>query len=301
VTNLEDPSKPPGLVGGAWLEQRLGDPGVVVVDMRWREDGSGRSRFERGHVPGAVHLDWSTDIVEPPDPVAFMLARPDAFARSMIAAGIGDDATVVAYSDKGGSGPFRLWWACRRYGHDQVLVLDGGFDRWVADGRPVSADPPSIRPVSWRPAASIEGFATADDVLTAGEVPFCVVLDSRPPEQFRGEAVWFESGPVPADGAGVAHTARGDLRAGRVPWARSVPWFELYEADGTLRSPEALRAMFEAVGVREGSRCITYCGVGISASALLFALRMAGFDDAVLYDGSWDDWARSPDRPVARG
>jgi thiosulfate/3-mercaptopyruvate sulfurtransferase len=301
VTNPGDPSKPPSLVGGAWLEARLGDPRLVVVDLRWREDGSGRSRFDRGHVPGAVHLDWSTDIVEPPDPVAFNLARPEAFARSLEQVGIGDDTTVVAYSDRGGSGPFRLWWACRRYGHDQVLVLDGGFDRWVGDGRPVSAAPPTIRPASWRPAASIEEVATADDVLSAGGVPSWVVLDSRPPEQFRGDAVWFESGPVPADDAGVAHTPRGDLRAGRVPWARSVPWFELYEADWTLRPPEAMRGMFEAVGVRQESRCITYCGVGISASALLFALRLAGFEDAMLYDGSWDDWARSPERPVARG
>jgi thiosulfate/3-mercaptopyruvate sulfurtransferase len=128
-----------------------------------------------------------------------------------------------------------------------------------------------------------------------------VVLDSRPPEQFRGESVWFETGPVPADPHGIAHTPRGDLAAGRVPWARSVPAATLYEADHTMKSPEELRRLFAAVGLEARTSVVAHCGVGISAAALVFALRRAGVEDVKLYDASWDEWGRDPSRPVVRG
>ena len=289
------------LVSTEWLAEHLSDPDVVVVDMRWREDGSGRQRYERGHIPGAVFLDWSTDLVDPDHLVAFMLARPDRFASTMERVGIGDDTVVVAYTDAGGSGPFRLWWACRRYGHDQVRILDGGLDLWKAEGRPTTPDLPAPRAASWTPRPTLAPVATAEDVARAEDEPSVVVLDSRPSEQFEGAAVWFETGPVPADRDGIAHTSRGDLRAGRVPWAQSIPWSELYRPDGTMKTPEELQALLARAGVEPDSSCITYCGVGISAAALLYALHRAGFEDAALYDASWEEWGRDPERPVVRG
>ena len=294
-------SRGPLLVGTEWLASNLGRHGLVVVDLRWREDGSGRTRYEAGHVPGAVYLDWSVDIVDPDHEVAFMLAPPDAFAAAMERIGVGDEDTVVAYADQRGSGPFRLWWACRRYGHEQVRVLDGGFGKWKSEGRPVTTASPSPRSVRWRPGPGPSMLATADEILRAESDPSIKVLDSRPPAQFEGRAVWFETGPVDADSDGIAHTARGDIRAGRVPWAVSVPYFELYRADDTMKSPEELRQVLATAKVAPGSTCITYCGVGISASALLFALTLAGVEDVRLYDGSWEEWGRDPARPVARG
>lgn len=287
-----------------WVDAHLGDPGVVIVDLRWDEVGAGRSRYEGGHIPGAVYLDWATDLVDPSHPIAFMIAPPRRFARVMQRSGIGDETTVVAYTSDLGSGPHRLWWAFRAYGHDDVRILDGGLERWVAEGRPLSVGPavPRAPTGPWTPRQDGRSWtATAADVAAARHGADVSVLDSRWPEQFRGEAVWFETGPVVAGPAGIARTARGDLRAGRVPWATNLPWLDLYGPEGRMKPAEELRALFASRGVTRSGEVITYCGVGLSASALLFALTLAGIHDARLYDASWEEWGRDQARPVARG
>jgi len=288
------------LVGPTWVAEHVDDPGLALVDMRWREDGSGPDLYEQGRIPGAVYLDWSTDLVDMDNQIAFMLAGPEQFARAMEDRGIGDETVVVAYSDRMGSGPFRLWWACRVYGHDNVWVLDGGFDKWVAEGRPVSTDPVTPRPVHWTPRASTGLVATAADVAAAARDESAVVLDSRPPEQYRGEFVWFEAGQLPAGPDGIARTPRGACRAGHVPGAVNVPYASLYREDLTMKSPDELRSLLAGAGVDRESKAITYCGCGISASALLFAVTVAGVQDGALYDASWEEWGRDPTRPVAR-
>lgn len=268
--------------------------------MRWREDGSARALYERSHIPGAAFVDWATDLVDPEARYAFMLAPPERFAAAMERAGIGDGTRVVAYSDERGSGPFRLWWAARVYGYENVAILDGGLERWIAEGRPLSDRPPPSRTEKFLPRPRADLVATAEDVAAAGHEAVRV-FDSRPANQFRGSYVWFEAGPIPADADGFARTPRGEIRAGRVPWALNVPVAGLYREDGTMKSPEELRTHFESRGATPDSPAITYCGVGISAAALLFALHRAGFEDLRLYDGSWDEWGRDPTRPVVRG
>ncbi len=288
------------LVDTEWLAAHLDEPSVAVVDMRWREDGSAPDLFGGGHIPGAVFIDWASDLVDADEPIAFTLATPDGFRDVMERNGIGDDTFVVVYADEMGSGPFRLWLGSRRYGHHNVRVLDGGLARWVNEGRPLSTERASPRPATWTPRAGELVVASAEDVAAARDDPRVVVLDSRPPEQFRGAFVWFETGAVAADDDGIARTPRGDLRAGRIPWAVNVPVARIYREDGTMRSEDELRALFAEAGVRADSRVITYCGVAISASGLAFALRRAGVEDVAVYEASWEEWGRDPARPVAR-
>jgi thiosulfate/3-mercaptopyruvate sulfurtransferase len=289
------------LVETEWLFGHLDGPGLVIVDMRWREDGSGRGLFERGHIPGAVFIDWASDLVEPDQPYAFTMASPERFASAMERNGIGDDTIVVAYADEMGSGPFRLWLGSRLYGHQNVRVLDGGVGKWMAEGRPLSTQIHHPAPARWRQSIGDPVLASADEVAAGVLDPGVVVLDSRPAEQFRGESVWFETGAVAADADGIARTPRGELRAGRIPWALNVPVATLYRTDGTMKSPEELRALFAEAGVGSATRVITYCGVAISASGLAFGLRLAGVQDVAVYEASWEEWGRDPARPVARG
>ena len=290
------------LVTAQWLAAHLEDPDLVVVDLRWDEEGRGRARYEEGHVPGARFLDWATDLVDPDHELAFMLADPERFAAALERSGISDHSVVVAYADAGHSGPFRLWWGCGVYGHpDQICILDGGLEAWVGEGHALSGDVPNEPEGSWTPRPGTDLTATRADVLATRDDENAVLLDSREPDKFRGTTVWFETGAIAADADGVASTPRGSLRAGRVPWAVSVPWSRLYGPDLRMRSREELSALFASVGAAPGRRAITYCGVGISASALLYALKRAGIEQAALYDAGWDEWGRDPELPVARG
>jgi len=285
----------------SWLAEHLEDDDLVLVDLRWDEQGRGRARYEEGHIPGAHHLDWASDLVDPDHPVAFMLAPPERFGDQLERCGISDDTVVVAYADGGHSGPFRLWWGCAVYGHEnQVRILDGGIEAWQSEGRPLSSELPRIGCGSWTPRRRSGLVASGDDVARAQE-DGAVVLDSREPSKFRGETVWFETGEIPTDDDGIARTPRGELRAGRVPWARSVPAQELYRADLTMKSADDLRGLFAGLGATPERRAIAYCGVGISASALLYALERAGIEDVSLYDAGWDEWGRDAERPVDRG
>ncbi|MGZ4137215.1 MAG: sulfurtransferase [Actinomycetota bacterium] len=275
---------PGPLVSSEWLAEHLGRPGLVVADVRWVRGGSSREAYAAGHLPGAVFLDADDDLSAIGDgPGRHPLPTPEAFARTMEAAGVGDGTAVIAYDDAGGSHAARLWWMLDATGHPAAL-LDGALAEW--DGA-IETGPPSpslpgerFTPRPW----PRERLADADDVARMrGEEG--LLLDARAPERFRGEVE-----PI-------------DPVAGHIPGARSAPWTgNLDPATGRFLSPDELRVHYERLGVRRGDDATAYCGSGLTAALDLLALRVAGFErDGRLYGGSWSGWIEDPSRPVATG
>jgi thiosulfate/3-mercaptopyruvate sulfurtransferase len=276
------------LVGTEWLASRLGEPGLLVADVRWYLDPArrGRDAWRAGHVPGAVFLDVDEDLSAPGGGRGLPAGRhpwpsEEQVARVMGTAGIGPGVRVVAYDDASGSVAARLWYLLRAHGHDDVAVLDGGFRRWTAEGRAVSTDerqvPPAVFAGRLRP-----GFVVDKAGLVADHRQR-LVLDARAAERFRGELE-----PV-------------DPRKGHVPGAKSAPGTGNLTSDPVpvFLPPADLRRRFEALGA-EREQPIVYCGSGVNACHDLLALHLAGLG-GTLYAGSWSEWSSDPALPAATG
>jgi thiosulfate/3-mercaptopyruvate sulfurtransferase len=276
------------LVDTAWLASRLGEPGLVVADVRWYLDPArrGRDAWRAGHVPGAVFLDVDEDLSAPGGGRGRPTGRhpwpsEEQVARVMGAAGIGPGARVVAYDDASGSVAARLWYVLRAHGHDDVAVLDGGIAKWRAEGRPVAADEPRVAPAVF--TGRLRPGFVIDKAAMVAEHRRLLVLDGRAAPRYRGETE-----PV-------------DPRAGHVPGARSAPWPGNLTADPVpvLRSPGDLRRSFEALGAGTAEP-VVYCGSGVNACHHLLALHLAGLR-GTLYAGSWSEWSSDPTLPAVTG
>jgi thiosulfate/3-mercaptopyruvate sulfurtransferase len=281
------------VVSTEWLAAHLNDPQLHVVDVRGKvlPPGSSprylpkRADYDASHVPGAVFVDWTRDIVDVDDPVPAQIARPEAFARRMGELGVGDDAVVVAYDDYDHAFAGRLAWALRYYGHDGVRVLDGGWSRWIAEGRPVTPDVPRPAPAHFTPRTREALRRTADQVERALEDPAVLLIDARPAEQYVG-------------------TMSAAARSGHIPGARNVPYARLVDATGRFLPESELSRVFAEAGidVRHLPReIVVYCNGGVTCTVPLNALRMLGRDDVAVFDGSWNEWGNDPGRPIRSG
>lgn len=261
---------------------RVADADLRIVDARWYlgEPGRGRTAYDAGHLPGAIHLDLDADLSAPAGPGRHPLPDPDAFARRMGAAGIGTGHTVVAYDDAGGWVAARLWWMMERLGHRQTMVLDGGIQAWTAAGGRLTRRVPAWPAAQFEIRGGWTGTVDRDDLRERlGRV---LLLDARAPARYRGEIE-----PV-------------DPVAGHIPTAVSAPFAENLGSDGRFLPPEELAARFRALGASPGREVVTSCGSGTSACHHSLAMRIAGLPEPVLYVGSWSDWSRAG-YPVATG
>ena len=287
----------PVLVSAEWLASHLGEPGIVVVDVRGKVLPPGskprylakRSDYDTSRIPGAVFVDWTVDIIDPSDPVPMQIASPEAFAAAMTALGVGDDARIVVYDDYDHIFAGRLAWALRYYGHDAVRILDGGWSRWLAEGPPTEtgaarAPSPALRAFRARPVPALR--RTADEVERALDRSDAVLIDARPAEQYAG-------------------TVTAASRAGHIPGALNVPYAGLVDAaTGQFLPPAEPARVFRDAGVDVTAlprEIIVYCNGGVSCTVPLNALRLLGRDDAAVYDGSWNEWGDDPSRAIRTG
>ncbi len=276
------------LVTTEWLAQHLDDLDLRIVDVRWYlfdKTRTGQSEYLRGHIPGAVWMDLDRDLASPrgQGPGRHPLPTPERFAQAASRAGIGESTFVVAYDDLGAASAARLWWLLRYFGHDQVSLLDGGITRWNAEGRPLQTEIPSVPVASFVPHPHPEMVVNADSVDALRRDPSALVLDVRAAERYEGKIE-----PI-------------DPRAGHVPGAVSAPYTGNVNEDKRFNSPEKLRARFAQLGAENKQHIVSYCGSGVNACQNIFALELAGFDDTLLYEGSWSDWSGDPNRPMATG
>ncbi len=283
------------LVETSWLAEHLHDPDVRIVDMRGyvrtvtRPDGiqdaeyvGAHDEYVREHIPAALYIDWSKDIVDPDDDVEAQIASAERFAAIMQRLGIGDQHLVVAY-DAHPASQFatRLWWALNYYGHERVVVLNGGLPKWQREQRPVVSAIPTYPPASFTAVARPQLRATVEDVLASLGQSDITLIDARDSGQYTGEI------------------ARGEGRRGHIPGAISLPREELVDpATGTFRSTEELQRIFATAHVSPDKHIVAYCNGGVAATTVLFSLAMLGYPQLTNYDGSWNEWGKRQDLPV---
>ncbi|HSO05810.1 MAG TPA: sulfurtransferase [Pelomicrobium sp.] len=275
------------LIDGAELAAHLDDPNWIVFDCRYDlfDHDAGTRAYAEGHVPGAHYLHLARDLsgVMTGANGRHPLPGRDAFAALMARFGVTPGVQAVAYD--AGPGPYaaRLWWMLRWLGHRDVAVLDGGFARWVAEGRPVSAAIPQARPAPFEPGAGDRPVA-ADDVEAHLAQPDQLILDARSPDRFRGENETLD--PV----------------GGHIPGAVNRFFMTNLGEDGRFKPAAKLGEEFRAVlGNADPQTVVHQCGSGVTACHNLLAMEVAGLGGSRLYPGSWSEWCADPARPVAKG
>ena len=283
------------LVETSWLAEHLNDPHLRIVDMRGYvrtvtlEDGvqeatyvGARDEYEQGHIPGALYIDWTSDIVDPDDAVEAQIAPAERFAEVMGRLGIGDQHLVVAY-DAHPASQFatRLWWALNYYGHDQVVVLNGGLPKWQREHLPLESTIPVYPPAVFTPVVQPQLRATAEEVMALLGQQGVTLIDARDHGQYTGE------------------TVRRPGRGGHIPGALNIPREELVDPQtGTFRGNDELERVFSQANITPEQRVVAYCNGGVAATTVLFSLAMLGYPNLTNYDGSWNEWGKRQDLPT---
>ena len=282
-TDFADYAHPERLVSTEWLAEHLGEPGLVVV-----ESDEDVLLYETGHIPGAVKIDWHTDLN---DPVVRDYVSGERFAELLGSKGIARDTTVVIYGDKNNWWAAYALWVFTLFGHEDVRLLDGGRDKWIAEGRELTREVPSPTPVEYpvveRDDSRVRAFK--EDVLAHFGRP---LIDVRSPEEYSGERTEIPGYPT-----------EGALRSGHIPSAASVPWARAAAPDATFKRRADLESIYLGdAGLKAGDDVIAYCRIGERSSHTWFVLtHLLGFENVRNYDGSWTEWGSAVRVPIATG
>lgn len=278
------------LVSTAWLVEHLSDDNIRVIDIRGKvlpatqpppHYFSHHQDYHISHIPNAVFVDWTADIVDP-DSHSHDIASPDRFAKLMGDLGINADTFVVAYDDADSMFAARMWWSLLYYGHEQVAVLDGGWKKWTAENLPTDNLMPQIQPKTFVPIANEVLKANADDILAKLDFGDMQLVDVRSPIEFAGEA------------------SRAELM-GHIPNAINLPRKTMVADDATLLPKDDLIAHFSSFDISlDAPDTVIYCNGGVSASYGMLAMQIAGAKNVRVYDGSWKEWGNDASKPIVK-
>ena len=272
------------LVSTEWLARNLGQSDLAIVDSSAFLPKDGRNpnaEFLDAHIPGARFLDINR-VADRTNPAPHMLPSAAEFGRAMTELGVGRDDRIVVYDNSPLRTAARGWFMFRHFGAERVAILDGGFQKWRAEGRPAESGDARPRQARFEAQARSDEVVTKDQLLAGTGLP---ILDARGKARFEGS----EADPRP--NVGVGH----------IPGSRNLPFASLYDEDGTLKSDDELRAAFEKLQVDPTGDFIATCGSGVTANSLIFAAQRLGGRRGKLYDGSWSEWGADPATPKVQG
>lgn len=269
-----------------WLESHLADENLRIVDASWflpAQQRNAREEFEKAHIPGAVFFDQDA-IIDPWSDLPHALPTPEIFADAVGSMGISENNQIIIYDALGMFTAPRVWWMFKIMGAREVYVLDGGFDQWKRQERPITDQRTIIAPTDFETTMTGSKVAMLTEVKNALNDKDIQIVDARGAGRFSGQE------PEPREG----------MRAGHMPGAINLP-FSVLSHNGALKPLDELRAIFDEQGVDLEKPTITSCGSGVTAAVIALALQSLGHDDTRLYDGSWSEWGARTDTPVVKG
>ncbi len=278
---------PKTLVSTAWLADHLKDPDLRVLDASWYMPDmarDGRAEYDTAHIPGARFFDID-EVSDHRSELPHMVPTVEKFMSRLRKMGVGDGHQIVVYDGMGLFSAARVWWMFRLMGKIDIAVLDGGFPKWQAEGRPIEDLLPVVRDRHMTVSRQNQMVKDVTQVASASKLGDYVIVDARAPERFTGEM------PDPREG----------VRAGHIPNSRNVFYRDLLNPDGTMKSPEVTAEIFRKAGVDLSKPAILSCGSGVTASILALAMERMGKTDHAIYDGSWSEWGTFHDLPIATG